>query len=45
MPDDEVNHHETVNVNADEEKIVEEEEEEANQIDNKLVINLGNFCK
>ena len=40
---DEVNHQETDNLNADEEKIIEEEEEKENQINNKLIINLGNI--
>ena len=43
--DDEVNHLETDNLHADEEKIIEEEEEKVNQINNKLIINLGNIRK
>ena len=39
--DDEINIHATDNVNADEEQIVQEEEEQANEINNKLEINLG----
>jgi choline kinase len=39
--DDEINNHATDNVNADEEQIVQEEEEQANEINNKLEINLG----
>ena len=44
--DDELNHLETDNLHSDEEKIIEEEEEEkVNQINNKLIINLGNIRK